>query len=35
VKALTVCARELRSYFTSFVAFALLAVFLLLSGYFF
>jgi len=35
VKALTVCGRELRSYFTSFVAFALLAVFVLLSGYFF
>jgi ABC-2 type transport system permease protein len=35
VKALIVCGRELRSYFTSFVAFALLGVFLLLSGYFF
>ena len=35
MKILTVCGRELRSYFTSFVAFALLAVFLLLSGYFF
>lgn len=35
MKALTVCARELRSYFTSFVGFALLAVFLVLSGYFF
>lgn len=35
MKALTVCMRELRSYFTSFVAFALLGVFLLLSGYFF
>jgi ABC-2 type transport system permease protein len=35
VKALTVCARELRSYFTSFVGFALLAVYLVLAGYFF
>lgn len=35
MKAFTVCWRELRSYFTSSVAFALLAVFLLLSGYFF
>lgn len=35
MKTLTVCGRELRSYFTSFVAFALLAVFLVLAGYFF
>lgn len=35
MKAVTVAGRELRSYFTSFVAFALLAVFVLLSGYFF
>lgn len=35
MKALTICARELRSYFTSFVAFSLLAVFLVLTGYFF
>jgi ABC-2 type transport system permease protein len=30
-----VCRRELRSYFTSYVAYVLLGVFLLLSGYFF
>ena len=32
---LVVCRRELRSYFTSYIAYILLAVFLLLSGYFF
>ena len=35
MKFLVVCRRELRSYFTSFIAYVLLAVFLLLSGYFF
>jgi len=35
MKFLVVCRRELRSYFTSYVAYALLGVFLLLSGYFF
>lgn len=30
-----VCRRELRSFFTSYVAYVLLAIFLLLSGYFF
>lgn len=35
MKFLVVCRRELRSYFTSYVAYVLLAVFLLLSGYFF
>ena len=35
MKFLVVCRRELRSYFTSYVAYLLLAVFLLLSGYFF
>ncbi len=34
-KALTICGRELRAYFTSFIACALIAVFLILSGYFF
>lgn len=29
------CRRELRSYFTSYVAYVLMAIFLLLSGYFF
>ncbi len=35
MKFLVVCQRELRSYFTSYIAYILLAVFLLLSGYFF
>ncbi|HYD48468.1 MAG TPA: ABC transporter permease [Terriglobales bacterium] len=35
MKFLVVCRRELRSYFTSYVAYVLLAIFLLLSGYFF
>lgn len=35
MKAFIICRRELRSYFGSFIAYALLAVFLLLSGYFF
>jgi len=35
MKFLVVCRRELRSYFTSYIAYILLAVFLLLSGYFF
>ncbi len=35
MKALVICGRELRFYFSSFVAFALLAVFLVLTGYFF
>ena len=35
MKFLVVCRRELRSYFTSYIAYMLLAVFLLLSGYFF
>ncbi len=35
MKFLVVCRRELRSYFTSYVAYLLLAIFLLLSGYFF
>jgi len=35
MKALVICRRELRSYFGSIIAYALLAVFLLLSGYFF
>ncbi len=30
-----VCKRELRSYFTSYVAYVILAIFLVLSGYFF
>lgn len=32
---LVLCRRELRSYFTSYVAYVLTAIFLLLSGYFF
>jgi len=35
MKFLVVCRRELRAYFTSYIAYVLLAVFLLLSGYFF
>lgn len=35
MKALVICRRELRSYFGSIIAYVLLAVFLLLSGYFF
>jgi ABC-2 type transport system permease protein len=35
MKFLVVCRRELRSYFGSYIAYVLLAVFLLLSGYFF
>jgi ABC-2 type transport system permease protein len=35
MKFLVVCRRELRSYFTSYVAYLLLAIFLALSGYFF
>ena len=35
MKFLVVCRRELLSYFTSYIAYILLAVFLLLSGYFF
>lgn len=35
MKFLVVCRRELRSYFSSYIAYVLLAVFLLLSGYFF
>jgi len=35
MKSLIVCRRELRAYFTSYIAYVLLAVFLLLSGYFF
>jgi ABC-2 type transport system permease protein len=35
MKFLVVCRRELRSFFTSYIAYILLAVFLLLSGYFF
>jgi ABC-2 type transport system permease protein len=35
MKFLVVCRRELRSYFSSYIAYILLAVFLLLSGYFF
>lgn len=35
MKWLVVCRRELRSYFSSYIAYVLLAVFLLLSGYFF
>src|SRR5262249_29995702 len=35
MKSLVVCRRELRSYFGSYIAYVLLAVFLLLSGYFF
>lgn len=35
MKFLVICRRELHSYFGSFIAYILLAVFLLLSGYFF
>ena len=35
MKFLVVCRRELRSYFGSYIAYILLAIFLLLSGYFF
>ena len=35
MKLLVICRRELYSYFGSFIAYILLAVFLLLSGYFF
>jgi len=35
MKTLVICQRELASYFCSFIAYALIAVFLLLSGYFF
>jgi ABC-2 type transport system permease protein len=35
MKALVICRRELRSYFSSLIAYVLMAVFLLLSGYFF
>jgi len=35
MKFVVVCRRELRSFFTSYIAYILLAVFLLLSGYFF
>jgi ABC-2 type transport system permease protein len=35
MKWLVICRRELRSYFTSYIAYMLLAVFLVLSGYFF
>ncbi len=35
MKTLVICRRELTSYFFSFVGYALIAVFLLLSGYFF
>lgn len=35
MKLWVVCRRELRSYFSSYVAYVLLAIFLLLSGYFF
>jgi ABC-2 type transport system permease protein len=35
MKTFVICRRELHSYFGSFVAYVLLAVFLLLSGYFF
>ena len=35
MKFLVVCRRELRSYFSSYIAYTLLAIFLLLSGYFF
>src|SRR5947208_7789182 len=35
MKLLVICRRELHAYFGSFVAYILLAVFLLLSGYFF
>ena len=35
MKMLVICRRELASYFSSFIAYILIAVFLLLSGYFF
>src|SRR5512144_1440658 len=35
MKLLVICRRELHSYFGSFIAYILLAMFLLLSGYFF
>ena len=35
MKTWVICQRELASYFYSFIAYALIAVFLLLSGYFF
>lgn len=35
MKLLVVCRRELRSYFSSYIAYILLAIFLLLSGFFF
>ncbi len=35
MKFLIICRRELSSYFSSFIAYILIAVFLLLSGYFF
>ena len=35
MKLLVICRRELRSYFGSYIAYILLAIFLLLSGYFF
>ncbi len=35
MKWFVICRRELRSYFTSYIAYTLLALFLLLSGYFF
>ena len=35
MRFLVVCRRELKSYFSSYIAYVLLAVFLLLSGYFF
>jgi ABC-2 type transport system permease protein len=35
MKSLVVCRRELRAYFSSYIAYILLAIFLLLSGYFF
>jgi len=35
MKTLVICRRELASYFGSFIAYVLIAVFLLLSGYFF
>jgi ABC-2 type transport system permease protein len=35
MRTLVICKRELASYFCSFIAYALIAVFLLLSGYFF
>src|SRR6185295_9413569 len=35
MKLLVICRRELRSYFSSYIAYILLAIFLLLSGFFF